>query len=258
MPGDTLSEISVIYNVPLARLASLNRSAPPHTIYVGQEVLLAEAPVAPSGYRVVSGDTFLGIALRYDLTLDELRSRNPGVQPETIRTGQVLAVSATTRSQPAQSQPTIDVARNQAAAKTPVPARSPEGFDWPVHGDVIKHFGPRANGTRHDGINIKAALGSTVRAAEAGVVVYAGQSVPGMGRMVMIRHADGYLTAYGHNDMVLVEQGQSVERGQPIAKVGQSGAVNSPQLHFEIRRGSDAIDPLDYLGEATTTVASKL
>ena len=256
MPGDTLSEISVIYSVPLARLASLNKTAPPHTIFVGQEILLAQPLVAPKQYRIVDGDTFLGVALRYDLTLDELRSRNPGVNPETIRVGQTLAVASPIVPQPHERPRSISVARHQAASTAAVPERSNAGFRWPVDGDVVERFGKRSNGSRHDGINIRAARGSTVRASEGGVVVYAGQSVPGMGRMIMIRHADGYLTAYGHNDMVLVETGQRVDRGQPIAKVGQSGAVNSPQLHFEIRRGSDAMDPLDYLGKTTTTMAS--
>lgn len=256
MPGDTLSEISVIYSVPISRLASLNKTAPPHTIYVGQEILLARPPAAPDHYRIAAGDTFLGIAFRYGLTLDELRSRNPTVDPEAILVGQTLAVATTIAPKPHKRPHIAANVRSQIASAATVPERSQAGFGWPVEGDVVDRFGERSNGSRHDGINIKAALGSTVRASEGGIVVYAGQSVPGMGRMIMIRHADGYFTAYGHNDMVLVETGQRVDRGQPIAKVGQSGAVGSPQLHFEIRRGSDAIDPLDHLGKPTTTIAS--
>ncbi|WP_374446202.1 peptidoglycan DD-metalloendopeptidase family protein, partial [Stella sp.] len=121
-------------------------------------------------------------------------------------------------------------------------------FVWPVRGRVLTRFGPTGRGLHNDGINIAAPPGSTVVAAEAGVVAYAGNELRGFGNLLLIKHADGWITAYAHNDSLLVRRGDRVRRGQPIAKVGQTGNVGEPQLHFELRRGTRAIDPAEYLG----------
>jgi murein DD-endopeptidase MepM/ murein hydrolase activator NlpD len=129
-------------------------------------------------------------------------------------------------------------------------ARDDQTFLWPVTGKVVSEFGPLADGLHNDGINIAAPMGTPVRAAENGVVVYAGNELRGFGNMLLIRHADGFVTAYAHNESLLVARGDTVERGQIIARVGSSGNVDSPQLHFEIRVGTDAVDPRDYLGSS--------
>jgi murein DD-endopeptidase MepM/ murein hydrolase activator NlpD len=118
---------------------------------------------------------------------------------------------------------------------------------WPVNGHVISHFGPKAGGLHNDGINIAAARGTRVRAAENGVVAYAGNELRGFGNLLLIRHGDGWVSAYAHNDRLLVGRGDSVRRGQAIALVGMTGNVATPQLHFELRRGANPVDPLDYL-----------
>jgi murein DD-endopeptidase MepM/ murein hydrolase activator NlpD len=112
----------------------------------------------------------------------------------------------------------------------------------------VGKYGPTPGGTQNDGINIKAAEGTPVLAADAGTVAYAGNELRGYGNLVLIKHADGWMTAYAHNSKLLVTRGQKVQRGQVIAHVGTSGAVSEPQLHFEVRRGSRALDPMDYLG----------
>ncbi len=122
-----------------------------------------------------------------------------------------------------------------------------------MHGDVVGRYGPTAGGTQNDGINIKAAEGTPVVAAEAGSVAYAGNELRGYGNLILIKHADGWMTAYAHNSKLLVTRGQKVQRGQVIARVGASGAVTEPQLHFEVRRGSRALDPMDYLGPPTVS-----
>ena len=129
-------------------------------------------------------------------------------------------------------------------------ARDDQTFLWPVTGKVVSEFGPLADGLHNDGINIAAPMGTPVRAAENGVVVYAGNELRGFGNMLLIRHADGFVTAYAHNESLLVARGDTVERGQIIARVGSSGNVDSPQLHFEIRVGTDAVDPREYLGSS--------
>ena len=125
--------------------------------------------------------------------------------------------------------------------------RSAGKFFWPVNGKVISPFGPKDGGQHNDGINIAAPLGTPVKAAENGVVVYAGNELRGFGNLLLIRHADGWVSAYAHCDTLLVKRGAQVKRGQVIARVGQTGNVDSPQLHFELRKGAQAVDPMTEL-----------
>jgi len=127
------------------------------------------------------------------------------------------------------------------------PPRIGQRFQWPVKGDIIVGFGPRDGGLQNDGINIRAGRGATVKAAESGVVAYAGNELRGFGNLLLIKHADGWVSAYAHNDALLVKTGDRVRRGQPISRVGSTGSVGQPQLHFELRRGTRAVDPIQYL-----------
>lgn len=126
------------------------------------------------------------------------------------------------------------------------PSRS-GGFAWPLAGRLVSKYGPKAGGLHNDGINIAAPKGTPVRVAENGVVAYAGNELRGFGNLLLVRHADGWMTAYAHLDRLLVGRGETVRQGETIATVGKTGAVDAPQLHFEIRRGSQAFDPLVYL-----------
>jgi murein DD-endopeptidase MepM/ murein hydrolase activator NlpD len=112
-----------------------------------------------------------------------------------------------------------------------------------LEGRIIEGFGPGRNGTHNDGINIAARAGARVVAAAAGTVVYVGNQVRGYGNLVLLKHDGGFLTAYAHNSMLLVHKGERVARGQTIARVGATGGVGEPQLHFEIRSGTKPIDP---------------
>ncbi len=129
-----------------------------------------------------------------------------------------------------------------AAEEKPSDAAHPE-FRWPARGRIIQGF---ANGG-NDGINISVPEGTQVKAAESGVVAYAGNELKGYGNLVLIRHPNGFVTAYAHNGDITVKRGDQVTRGQTIAKSGQSGNVSSPQLHFELRKGSTPVDPTNYL-----------
>jgi len=116
-----------------------------------------------------------------------------------------------------------------------------------VKGAVIAEFGSAGVGRRNDGVNIAAPVGTPVRAAADGEVVYRGSELDGYGNLLLIKHADGFVTAYAHNDTMLARKGQKVQKGQVIAKVGQTGAVTEPQLHFEIRQNLKSVDPLALL-----------
>ena len=124
-------------------------------------------------------------------------------------------------------------------------------FLWPVRGRILSVYGTEAGGVHNDGINISAPQGTTVSAAESGTVAYAGNELRGFGNLLLIKHADGWVTAYAHNQVLLVKKDQKIRRGQPIARVGNSGGVDPAQLHFELRRGTKAVDPLDHLPQLT-------
>ena len=130
------------------------------------------------------------------------------------------------------------------------PASEPtDPFRWPVIGEVLSDFGQKPDGSHNDGVNIAAPRGAPVRAARGGEIAYAGNELRGYGNLLLLRHPDGYITAYAHLDRILVQRGDQVEQGIPIATVGSTGAVEQPQLHFEIRRGRQPINPGQYLSD---------
>ena len=133
-----------------------------------------------------------------------------------------------------------------AAVVSEPPARS-GGFLWPVSGKVVSTFGSKGSGLHNDGINIEAPRGTPIRAAENGVVAYAGNEIRGFGNMLLIKHEDGWITAYAHADSLLVKRGDKVKKGDTIARVGSTGTVDRPQLHFEMRQGKRAVDPQSRL-----------
>ena len=128
-----------------------------------------------------------------------------------------------------------------------VAARSSSKFSWPVRGKILSAYGAKNNGLFNDGINIAATKGTLVKAAENGVVAYAGNEVKGMGNLIIIQHSDGWMTVYAHLDSMSVKRGVRVNVGTPIGRVGKTGKVDQPQLHFEIRKGTKAYNPTKYL-----------
>lgn len=140
------------------------------------------------------------------------------------------------------------------------PAPPPRGggrFLWPVKGKLISGFGPKPDGLHNDGLNIAAPKGTAVVAADNGVVAYAGNELRGFGNLLLLKHSDGWITAYAHLDKIEVERGATVKRGQVIARVGQTGGVSSPQLHFELRKGSQAVDPSDQMDRKVSEGAAR-
>lgn len=174
----------------------------------------------------------------------------PAIKPEPKMheaQAQIQKVSLTETGTPSvQKKPVIDPAPTAAApmetTKTVAGAAIPE-FRWPAHGRVIKGFKLGAN----DGINIALPEGTSVRAADAGVVAYAGNGLKGYGNLILLRHPDGFVTAYANNGEIDVKRGEAVKRGQVIAKSGQTGNVSTPQLHFEVRKGAKPVNPIQYL-----------
>jgi murein DD-endopeptidase MepM/ murein hydrolase activator NlpD len=249
---------------------------------------VAVASAAPSVHVVNHGDTLMSIARRNHIPVAELAKANnlepstklklgmkltvPGAKTAAVApVAQPLAVAAvqpaaaplppTTKMAAAAGPPqTAHLAQatgkieDAPAAETPVKASETTGalptFRWPVRGKVITAYGAKANGKANDGINLAVPEGTPVKAAEDGVVAYSGNELKGYGNLVLVRHANGYVTAYAHASELLVKRGDTIKRGQVIAKSGQSGEVGSPQLHFEIRKGSSPVDPLQFLNGA--------
>lgn len=245
----------------------------------------AGAMAASGTHYVNHGDTLMSIARRNHVSVGELARANGLQSGAKLTTG--MKITVPTKVAVASTQP-VAVPTAPLATPAPMPAvhaaaapagpvqkvnlavatATPEAavvkhavkdaeatgalptFRWPVRGRVITAYGARTNGKSNDGINVAVPEGTPVKAAEDGVVAYAGNELKGYGNLVLVRHSNGYVTAYAHASDVLVKRGDSIKRGQVIAKSGQSGEAGSPQLHFEIRKGSTPVDPLNFLNGA--------
>lgn len=230
----------------------------------------AQAPrnyVQTSGHRVQPGETLFSLGRKYGKNPYAIARYNGLAAPYGLNVGQVVKIPGANSTPPtppttAAKAPQMQKAPVKTADRipqtTPTPRQSPvtqnqtaSTFRWPVKGRVISSFGRKPNGLRNEGINISVPAGTSVRAADAGIVAYAGSELKGYGNLVLVRHKNGWVTAYAHNKELFVKRGDTVKRGDVIAKAGQTGSVTSPQLHFEVRKGSAAVDPLKYLGSQT-------
>jgi murein DD-endopeptidase MepM/ murein hydrolase activator NlpD len=220
-PGETLYSVSRRYGLETTTLARSNALPPPYTVFVGETLILP-------GTSVQVAES----------------AATPPPPPEPIP-----PMPEAKPLPPAKIEPSAGPgSRTELAALPPPRVGSANArFLWPIRGQLVSDYGTGASGTRNDGINIAAPAGTTVLAADAGTVAYAGNELRGYGNLVLLKHANGWMTAYAHNSVLLVKRGEKVRRGQPIARVGATGAVNRPQLHFEVRHGAKALDPGDYL-----------
>lgn len=214
-------------------------------------------------HAVVSGDTLHKIARQYNVSLTELAAVNKLSTNSKLKLDSQLVIPASRPTQLVQpktvpnAKSNVTLAENAARKITPTPDLSAENkdaasspaltFRWPVRGRVIAGFGPKPNGHQNDGINFAVPEGTPVKAAEDGVVIYANNEIKSFGNLLLIRHNNGFVTAYAHVSEILVKREEVVKRGQVVAKSGQTGSVSSPQLHFEIRKGRTPVDPMPYL-----------
>lgn len=222
-------------------------------------------------YTVVSGDTLSRIASRNGTSVSALQAAN-GLSGTNIRVGQKLKIPAGNQvasaaaDVPAGVDPVV-TGSNTSSGSGPKPYVRPqidpvesgsvdasapertgiEAFRWPVQGRVISRFGEKRGSATNDGIDISVPEGTAVKATENGVVIYSGSELEGFGNLILIRHADGYVSAYAHNRSNEVKKGDQVRRGQIIARSGRSGNASVPMLHFELRKDSKPVDPLTRL-----------
>jgi murein DD-endopeptidase MepM/ murein hydrolase activator NlpD len=219
--GETLNSIARTYRKPVTVIARANNVTVDAKVKAGDRITIPDIKTAAQAASVESSAPPATGTLAMAET------------PHTVRIAEPVAAT-----------------NQENAVKAAEPAGSLPGFRWPVRGRVIAAFGPKSNGVQNDGINLAVPEGTPIKAAEDGVVAYAGSELKGYGNLVLVRHSNGFVTAYAHASDVLVKRGEAVKRGQVIAHAGQTGNVTSPQLHFEIRKGASPVDPAQYLNGA--------
>jgi murein DD-endopeptidase MepM/ murein hydrolase activator NlpD len=231
-PGETLMALSRKYQKPLAELAKANKIEPHTLVKVGDRI-------------VIPGVRGTQAAVKPAATVAE--------QPKPAAAPKVATVPAAPAATPSAAMVTPAAHEPEPPkAKADVTAGLPK-FRWPVNGRVITAFGPKPSGQQNDGINVSVPEGTPIKAAEDGVVAYAGNELKTYGNLVLVRHSNGYVTAYAHASEIMVKRDDPVKRGQIIAKAGQTGNVAAPQLHFEIRKGSTPVDPAPFLDKGGNT-----
>lgn len=254
-------KVAVLPTGPSSRDKQQERAADPAKLVSGNS--------KPEGntYTVKPGDSLAKIARETGTPVDALKSAN-GLTTATIRVGQTLKLPAgagakaeevktasipsknETKAAPAVYQPPKETVTEAVSAdsKESAPAATGIGkYRWPVTGAVVSRYGQNTEGKRNDGIDISVPAGTAVKAAENGVVIYAGNGLKELGNTVLVRHDDGTVTVYGHADNLAVQRGQKVQRGQQIATSGMSGSASRPMVHFEVRKDATPVDPMTFL-----------
>ena len=234
--GDTLYSLSRKYSVPVNDLAVMNNLTPPFNLTVGQKIRV------PNLARVSVEQ------VRTDDVKVAVKSTNATVQtqPQQKRDAKTIAEKVGAEKK-VVATPVKKISSDPTKKLPKINARSSSKFSWPVRGKILSNYGAKSSGLFNDGINIGATRGTAVKAPENGVVAYAGNEVKGMGNLIIIQHEDGWMTVYAHMDSMVVRRGARVSVGQQIGTVGKTGKVDSPQLHFEIRKGTKAYNPTQYL-----------
>jgi murein DD-endopeptidase MepM/ murein hydrolase activator NlpD len=232
-PGETLTKISRLYGKPIHEIAKANN------ILAGAKLNVGDRLVIP-GVRTSA-----------------LKANATAIKPApAVAQGKPAPTAAAAPSEPEPAvsasvfAPVAETTGSKDAVKSADAAGSLPKFRWPANGRVIAGYGPTTNGQQNDGINIALPENTPVKAAEDGVVAYAGNELKGYGNLILVRHPNGYVTAYAHAKELVVKRGDQVKRGQVIARSGQTGNVNAPQLHFEIRKGASPLDPMRFLNGA--------
>lgn len=279
--GENLYAISKAYEVDMTELVHFNQLSPPYRLSVGNQLRIplkggqfvagngTGASTANGNIQVASlgGDGLMPLKRHRPLreSLGKLQSQ-PQSQPLSAPVKKATS-APTIKKQPQPSVP-VKTARTSppepakdlvaVQSRTPIPRkrfyetsepprRSKGPFAWPAKGSLISGFGVKKSGFRNDGVNIRVNAGTPVRAAENGVVSYVGNEMRSFGNLLLISHADGYVTAYGHTDELLVQKGERVRKGDVVGYAGSTGNVSSPQLHFEIRKKGKAVNPVALL-----------
>jgi murein DD-endopeptidase MepM/ murein hydrolase activator NlpD len=226
-PGETLSKISRLYRKPIGVIAKANNIRPTAPLKIGDRLTIP-------GLRTSSAKPTAGPDVA------QARATVPDAAKDVVSEHHTASLASSSVDSSAKDAVKDSVKKVEGTGSLPT-------FRWPANGRVIASFGTSPNGVQNDGINLALPEGTSVKAAEDGVVAYAGNELKGYGNLILVRHPNGYVTAYAHAKELLVKRGDPIKRGQVIARSGQTGNVNAPQLHFEIRKGASPLDPMRFL-----------
>jgi murein DD-endopeptidase MepM/ murein hydrolase activator NlpD len=249
--GQSLSSVARAYHVTEQAIIAANHLAPPYKIEAGEHLVIPGTAAAARQPPPSAGASAAPVAQTSQthpppeiIPLDGPAPAKPVSPPPGT-----ASLTPPSEATPAQRPPSEPSAAEEARGETASTAPPPRGgrFPWPVRGHVLAGYGVTGSGSHNDGINIAAPRGAPVAAVDGGTVAYAGNELRGYGNLVLIKHPNGWITAYAHCEELLVKRGDNVNRGQVIAKVGATGGVSEPQLHFELRRGKHAVDPREFL-----------
>jgi murein DD-endopeptidase MepM/ murein hydrolase activator NlpD len=252
--NDTLYALATRYQVTPQSVIEANGLQPPYNLRKGQALKL----VPRRTHIVRPGDSVYVISQRYAVSQYQLAQLNFLKPPFELKIGQKLqlpnsldfsvldvglpdGVSGTNIAQPAPTKTSVPAAPRKRFVAPSLAGSS--GFSWPVQGEIIAEFGPSQRGVHNDGVNIAASEGASVGAAAKGRVAFVGTNIKSFGKLVLVKHDGGIITAYAHLGDISVTEGDIVTAGQSIGTIGRSGRVDSPQLHFEIRKSRQPIDP---------------
>ena len=252
--NDTLYALATRYQVTPQSVIEANGLQPPYNLRKGQTLKL----VPRRTHVVRPGDSVYVISQRYAVSQYQLAQLNFLKPPFELKIGQKLqlpnsldfsvldvglpdGVSGTNIAQPAPTKTSVPAAPRKRFVAPSLAGSS--GFSWPVQGEIIAEFGPSQRGVHNDGVNIAASEGASVGAAAKGRVAFVGTNIKSFGKLVLVKHEGGMITAYAHLGDISVKEGDIVTAGQSIGTIGRSGRVDSPQLHFEIRKSRQPVDP---------------
>ena len=251
--GDNLYLISKKYNVTISKLINFNNIDSPYKIFPNQKIFIPKKRT----HIVKRGDTLYSISRKYRTDVFTVSRFNNLKNANQIYTNQKLIIPDQFESKKKvvrkfKKKETKKVKKKIIAKKDSYSEKESnetfnQKFIWPVEGKILSKYGSNNPGFFNDGINIESVSGKDVKASSAGEIVYSGNEIPGYGNLVLIKHSKNWITAYAHLNKIYKKKGALVKKGESIGAVGNSGNVKIPQLHFEIRKGKEAVDPLKYL-----------
>ena len=244
--GDNLYSISRSFNIPIQRIIQSNKIKSPFKIYPNQKIFLPKNKT----YIVKKGDTLYSISRKFKSDLFAISSLNKLDNINSIKVNQkilipdnILETKKTNKNKLKTSKQKI----KKENKKTNIKKKSVSSFIWPVKGKILNKFGSEVPGFFNDGINISSKPGTYIKASSDGEIVYSGNEIPGYGNLILIKHSKNWITAYAHLNKIIKNKGEIVKKGEIIGVIGNTGNVRETQLHFEIRKGKEAVNPLKYL-----------
>ena len=242
--GDNLFSISRRFNISIQELIKVNKIQEPYKIFPNQSIFIPLNQM----HVVVKGETLYSISRYYETTVFTLAKYNNIKNVNNINVGKELIIPKKNKKKKLKKKKWDSNFKKKIENKNAVVGnKKTSKFIWPVKGKLLSKYGKSKEGFYNDGINIDSKKGTKVMSSQAGKVIYCGNEIPGYGNLILIKHSKNWITAYAHLNEVFTEKGKNVSKGEIIGSVGNTGNVRSPQLHFEIRKGKESVNPLKLL-----------